>query len=135
MGRGLVCSRWGVARSGGSAGGPAMSPFDRNTRSCLSVSTSPLGGLFPPPTMPHVFCGFSVPVSSKLGPLSSPPCLLFPPADEMTVGKVYAALMIFDFYKQNKTSRDQIHQAAGGLSQVPAGTSRKSLGLWHPPSA
>uniref|UniRef100_G3UIK5 Voltage-dependent N-type calcium channel subunit alpha n=1 Tax=Loxodonta africana TaxID=9785 RepID=G3UIK5_LOXAF len=27
--------------------------------------------------------------------------------DEMTVGKVYAALMIFDFYKQNKTTRDQ----------------------------
>uniref|UniRef100_UPI00063CF168 voltage-dependent N-type calcium channel subunit alpha-1B-like n=1 Tax=Odobenus rosmarus divergens TaxID=9708 RepID=UPI00063CF168 len=25
-------------------------------------------------------------------------------ADEMTVGKVYAALMIFDFYKQNKTA-------------------------------
>lgn len=37
----------------------------------------------------------------------------------MTVGKVYAALMIFDFYKQNKTTRDQIHQATGGLSQVP----------------
>lgn len=37
----------------------------------------------------------------------------------MTVGKVYAALMIFDFYKQNKTTRDQIHQAPGGLSQVP----------------
>lgn len=36
----------------------------------------------------------------------------------MTVGKVYAALMIFDFYKQNKTTRDQIHQAPGGLSQV-----------------
>uniref|UniRef100_A0A667IZ54 Voltage-dependent N-type calcium channel subunit alpha n=1 Tax=Lynx canadensis TaxID=61383 RepID=A0A667IZ54_LYNCA len=41
-----------------------------------------------------------------------------PAADEMTVGKVYAALMIFDFYKQNKTTRDQIHQATGGLSQV-----------------
>lgn len=34
------------------------------------------------------------------------------------MGKVYAALMIFDFYKQNKTTRDQIHQAPGGLSQV-----------------
>uniref|UniRef100_A0A8C2V571 Voltage-dependent N-type calcium channel subunit alpha n=1 Tax=Chinchilla lanigera TaxID=34839 RepID=A0A8C2V571_CHILA len=46
--------------------------------------------------------------------------LLVPPhkPDEMTVGKVYAALMIFDFYKQNKTTRDQIHQAPGGLSQV-----------------
>lgn len=39
------------------------------------------------------------------------------PADEMTVGKVYAALMIFDFYKQSKTSRDQTHPAPG-LSQV-----------------
>lgn len=41
-------------------------------------------------------------------------------ADEVTVGKVYAALMIFDFYKQSKTSRDQAHQAPGGLTQVPA---------------
>lgn len=46
--------------------------------------------------------------------------LLFSPADEMTVGKVYAALMIFDFYKQSKTSRDQTLQAPGGLSQVLA---------------
>lgn len=55
-------------------------------------------------------------------PSSSTPHPLFslPPADEMTVGKVYAALMIFDFYKQNKTPRDQIHQATGGLSQVPS---------------
>lgn len=45
-------------------------------------------------------------------------CVLFSLADEMTVGKVYAALMIFDFYKQNKTTRDQIHQVPGGLSQV-----------------
>ncbi|KAF6269198.1 calcium voltage-gated channel subunit alpha1 B [Rhinolophus ferrumequinum] len=54
--------------------------------------------------------------------------LLVPPhkPDEMTVGKVYAALMIFDFYKQNKTSRDQIHQAPGGLSQM--GT----VSLFHP---
>lgn len=36
----------------------------------------------------------------------------------MTVGKVYAALMIFDFYKQNKNSREQVHQPAGGLCQV-----------------
>lgn len=50
------------------------------------------------------------------------------PADEMTVGKVYAALMIFDFYKQSKTSRDQTHPAPG-LSQVPAPTS------WEPPMA
>lgn len=53
---------------------------------------------------------------SKLCDLS---LAFFSPADEMTVGKVYAALMIFDFYKQNKTTRDQTHQAPGGLSQVP----------------
>uniref|UniRef100_A0A8C0HMV6 Voltage-dependent N-type calcium channel subunit alpha n=1 Tax=Buteo japonicus TaxID=224669 RepID=A0A8C0HMV6_9AVES len=46
--------------------------------------------------------------------------LLVPPhkPDEMTVGKVYAALMIFDFYKQNKNSREQVHQQPGGLCQV-----------------
>ncbi|XP_073742444.1 voltage-dependent N-type calcium channel subunit alpha-1B-like [Callorhinus ursinus] len=36
----------------------------------------------------------------------------------MTVGKVYAALMILDFHKQNKTPRAQIHQATGSLSQM-----------------
>uniref|UniRef100_H0XF95 Voltage-dependent N-type calcium channel subunit alpha n=1 Tax=Otolemur garnettii TaxID=30611 RepID=H0XF95_OTOGA len=53
--------------------------------------------------------------------------LLVPPhkPDEMTVGKVYAALMIFDFYKQNKTTRDQI-QAPGGLSQMGP------VSLFHP---
>lgn len=56
------------------------------------------------------------------------------PADEMTVGKVYAALMIFDFYKQNKTSRDQIHQAPGGLSQVLVpGVPRNNAETWGPP--
>ncbi|XP_040818763.1 voltage-dependent N-type calcium channel subunit alpha-1B isoform X2 [Ochotona curzoniae] len=54
--------------------------------------------------------------------------LLVPPhkPDEMTVGKVYAALMIFDFYKQNKTTRDQIHQAPGSLSQMGP------VSLFHP---
>ncbi|XP_027952883.1 voltage-dependent N-type calcium channel subunit alpha-1B-like isoform X2 [Eumetopias jubatus] len=54
--------------------------------------------------------------------------LLVPPhkPDEMTVGKVYAALMILDFYKQNKTPRDQIHQATGGLSQMGP------VSLFHP---
>ncbi|XP_045839105.1 LOW QUALITY PROTEIN: voltage-dependent N-type calcium channel subunit alpha-1B-like [Meles meles] len=46
--------------------------------------------------------------------------------DETTVGKVYAALMIFNFYKQNKTTRDQIHQATGGLSQMGP------VSLFHP---
>ncbi|KAM4663937.1 voltage-dependent N-type calcium channel subunit alpha-1B [Discoglossus pictus] len=46
--------------------------------------------------------------------------LLVPPhkPDEMTVGKVYAALMIFDFYKQNKNNRDQSHPQHGVLSQT-----------------
>uniref|UniRef100_A0A8C3H500 Voltage-dependent N-type calcium channel subunit alpha n=1 Tax=Corvus moneduloides TaxID=1196302 RepID=A0A8C3H500_CORMO len=46
-------------------------------------------------------------------------------ADEMTVGKVYAALMIFDFYKQNKNSREQV-QPAGGLCQPGP------VSLFHP---
>ncbi|XP_062816140.1 voltage-dependent N-type calcium channel subunit alpha-1B isoform X9 [Anolis carolinensis] len=42
--------------------------------------------------------------------------LLVPPhkPEAMTVGKVYAALMIFDFYKQNKNTRDPSHPASGG---------------------
>ncbi|XP_058158812.1 voltage-dependent N-type calcium channel subunit alpha-1B isoform X1 [Dasypus novemcinctus] len=54
--------------------------------------------------------------------------LLVPPhkPDEMTVGKVYAALMIFDFYKQNKTTRDQVQQAPRGLSQMGP------VSLFHP---
>ncbi|KFO73340.1 Voltage-dependent N-type calcium channel subunit alpha-1B, partial [Cuculus canorus] len=54
--------------------------------------------------------------------------LLVPPhkPDEMTVGKVYAALMIFDFYKQNKNSREQVHQPAGGLCQPGP------VSLFHP---
>uniref|UniRef100_A0A8C3IH59 Voltage-dependent N-type calcium channel subunit alpha n=1 Tax=Chrysemys picta bellii TaxID=8478 RepID=A0A8C3IH59_CHRPI len=47
-------------------------------------------------------------------------------ADEMTVGKVYAALMIFDFYKQNKNSREQVHQPPGGLCQTGP------VSLFHP---
>lgn len=47
-------------------------------------------------------------------------------ADEMTVGKVYAALMIFDFYKQNKNSREQV-QPPGGLCQVQKGVFPPSL--------
>uniref|UniRef100_A0A8C6JXF3 Voltage-dependent N-type calcium channel subunit alpha n=1 Tax=Melopsittacus undulatus TaxID=13146 RepID=A0A8C6JXF3_MELUD len=54
--------------------------------------------------------------------------LLVPPhkPDEMTVGKVYAALMIFDFYKQNKNSREQVHQPPGGLCQVLSQKEAKS---------
>ncbi|XP_028910161.1 voltage-dependent N-type calcium channel subunit alpha-1B isoform X4 [Ornithorhynchus anatinus] len=46
--------------------------------------------------------------------------LLVPPhkPDEMTVGKVYAALMIFDFYKQNKNVREPGQQQAGVLLQM-----------------
>ncbi|XP_034649400.1 voltage-dependent N-type calcium channel subunit alpha-1B isoform X5 [Trachemys scripta elegans] len=69
--------------------------------------------------------------------------LLVPPhkPDEMTVGKVYAALMIFDFYKQNKNSREQVHQPPGGLCQVPSNktlfplltpTKTGPVSLFHP---
>uniref|UniRef100_A0A8C6YJL6 Voltage-dependent N-type calcium channel subunit alpha n=1 Tax=Naja naja TaxID=35670 RepID=A0A8C6YJL6_NAJNA len=54
--------------------------------------------------------------------------LLVPPhkPEAMTVGKVYAALMIFDFYKQNKNTRDTSHSGPGGLCQT--GT----VSLFHP---
>jgi len=44
-------------------------------------------------------------------------------ANELTVGKVYAALMIFDYYKQNRAKRLQMQQQqqkeqAGHGSQV-----------------
>ncbi len=37
-----------------------------------------------------------------------------PPDNELTVGKVYAALMIFDYYKQNRAKRLQQQQSSGG---------------------
>ncbi|XP_015276634.1 PREDICTED: voltage-dependent N-type calcium channel subunit alpha-1B [Gekko japonicus] len=50
--------------------------------------------------------------------------LLVPPhkPEAMTVGKVYAALMIFDFYKQNKNTRDPAHPA----------TQTGTVSLFHP---
>ncbi|XP_055369528.1 voltage-dependent N-type calcium channel subunit alpha-1B isoform X3 [Betta splendens] len=40
--------------------------------------------------------------------------------NELTVGKVYAALMIFDYYKQNRTKRLQQHNSSG-LTQSKLG--------------
>lgn len=34
--------------------------------------------------------------------------------NELTVGKVYAALMIFDYYKQNRAKSLQQQQSSGG---------------------
>lgn len=50
--------------------------------------------------------------------------LLTSSAKELTVGKVYAALMIFDYYKQNRTRRLQLQQqqqqsASGSQVQHP----------------
>lgn len=77
----------------------------------------------PPPThTPQSTSCFPWPLCPP-SPPTSPSALPHPlctAADEVTVGKVYAALMIFDFYKQSKSSRDQTHQAPGGLTQVPA---------------
>ncbi len=48
--------------------------------------------------------------------------LLTSSANELTVGKVYAALMIFDYYKQNQARRQQLQQqqsASGSEVQNP----------------
>lgn len=50
--------------------------------------------------------------------------LLTSSANELTVGKVYAALMIFDYYKQNRARRLQLQQqqqqsASGSQVQHP----------------
>lgn len=37
-------------------------------------------------------------------------CIFLFAANELTVGKVYAALMIFDYYKQNRAKRLQMQQ-------------------------
>lgn len=87
---------------------------------------------------PHLLQPYPLPSPSPFAPHSNLCTLTLAcsssPADEMTVGKVYAALMIFDFYKQNKTSRDQIHQAPGGLSQVLVpGFPKNNAETWGPP--
>ncbi|KAL7980977.1 hypothetical protein Chor_002131 [Crotalus horridus] len=62
--------------------------------------------------------------------------LLVPPhkPEAMTVGKVYAALMIFDFYKQNKNTRDPSHSGPGGLCQPIPDTSpmKRSISTLNP---
>ncbi|XP_037632759.1 calcium channel, voltage-dependent, N type, alpha 1B subunit, a isoform X5 [Sebastes umbrosus] len=48
--------------------------------------------------------------------------------NELTVGKVYAALMIFDYYKQNRARRLQLQQQQGGSgSQCKLGALFKPL--------
>lgn len=46
------------------------------------------------------------------------PSLLASSANELTVGKVYAALMIFDYYKHNRARRLQQQQQSTSSSQV-----------------
>lgn len=49
-------------------------------------------------------------------------CLSLSPTDnELTVGKVYAAFMIFDYYKQNRAKRLQQQQQSSTGPQVRAG--------------
>ncbi|XP_061585641.1 LOW QUALITY PROTEIN: voltage-dependent N-type calcium channel subunit alpha-1B-like [Cololabis saira] len=47
--------------------------------------------------------------------------------NELTVGKVYAALMIFDYYKQNRARRLQLQQHSGSNSQCKVGALFKPL--------
>uniref|UniRef100_A0AAY4EPQ5 Voltage-dependent N-type calcium channel subunit alpha n=1 Tax=Denticeps clupeoides TaxID=299321 RepID=A0AAY4EPQ5_9TELE len=44
-------------------------------------------------------------------------------ANDLTVGKVYAALMIFDYYKQNRAKRLQMQQQASGIQVRQLSTS------------
>ncbi|XP_047425801.1 voltage-dependent N-type calcium channel subunit alpha-1B isoform X2 [Mugil cephalus] len=51
--------------------------------------------------------------------------------NELTVGKVYAALMIFDYYKQNRAKRLQQQHSAGGLQSKLGTLFRPVLPLTH----
>ncbi|XP_016141680.1 voltage-dependent N-type calcium channel subunit alpha-1B-like [Sinocyclocheilus grahami] len=51
--------------------------------------------------------------------------------NELTVGKVYAALMIFDYYKQNRAKRLQPQQAAPGTQSKVGVLFRPMLPLTH----
>uniref|UniRef100_A0A671Q3B8 Voltage-dependent N-type calcium channel subunit alpha n=1 Tax=Sinocyclocheilus anshuiensis TaxID=1608454 RepID=A0A671Q3B8_9TELE len=51
--------------------------------------------------------------------------------NELTVGKVYAALMIFDYYKQNRAKRLQQQQAAPGTQSKVGVLFRPMLPLTH----
>uniref|UniRef100_A0AAY4EPL5 Voltage-dependent N-type calcium channel subunit alpha n=1 Tax=Denticeps clupeoides TaxID=299321 RepID=A0AAY4EPL5_9TELE len=46
-----------------------------------------------------------------------------PKPNDLTVGKVYAALMIFDYYKQNRAKRLQMQQQASGIQVRQLSTS------------
>ncbi|TKS84186.1 Voltage-dependent N-type calcium channel subunit alpha-1B [Collichthys lucidus] len=58
--------------------------------------------------------------------------LVTPPKyNELTVGKVYAALMIFDYYKQNRAKRLQQQQSSGGPQSKLSALFRPVLPLTH----
>ncbi|XP_076836896.1 voltage-dependent N-type calcium channel subunit alpha-1B [Brachyhypopomus gauderio] len=51
--------------------------------------------------------------------------------NELTVGKVYAALMIFDYYKQNRAKRLQQQQSTGGTQSKIGALFKPLLPLTH----
>ncbi|KAJ8339448.1 hypothetical protein SKAU_G00362340 [Synaphobranchus kaupii] len=51
--------------------------------------------------------------------------------NELTVGKVYAALMIFDYYKENRAKRLQQQQPSGGPQSKMGSLFRPMLPLTH----
>ncbi|XP_074546394.1 voltage-dependent N-type calcium channel subunit alpha-1B isoform X4 [Halichoeres trimaculatus] len=58
--------------------------------------------------------------------------LVTPPKyNELTVGKVYAALMIFDYYKQNRAKRLQQQNTPGGTQSKLGALFRPMLPLTH----
>ncbi|XP_028828597.1 voltage-dependent N-type calcium channel subunit alpha-1B isoform X6 [Denticeps clupeoides] len=54
-----------------------------------------------------------------------------PKPNDLTVGKVYAALMIFDYYKQNRAKRLQMQQQASGIQSKVGALFRPMLPLTH----
>lgn len=72
----------------------------------------------------------------------SPPCLLPVPlhatlvssASDLTVGKIYAAMMIMDYYKQSKVKkqRQQLEEQVKVKDSVVAGWAPEGTGLCIP---
>uniref|UniRef100_A0A8C1XXT2 Voltage-dependent N-type calcium channel subunit alpha n=1 Tax=Cyprinus carpio TaxID=7962 RepID=A0A8C1XXT2_CYPCA len=70
-------------------------------------------------------------LSQKTMDLLVTPCICLFAANELTVGKVYAALMIFDYYKQNRAKRLQMQQQQQ-REQTGPGSQNKVSALLEP---
>lgn len=60
-------------------------------------------------------------------------CISLSPLDnELTVGKIYAALMIFDYYKQNRAKKLQQQQQSSAGPQVPSRNVGENVQIMQP---